>query len=224
MQELVSQIAPPAQASAPEVPAARVTAARAEIEALLTTAAEAPSSDLRELAASVNRVLERLPKNGGRPAAELLTSLLDQGRLAELVDWEGRTCRAAAADALIGLGYPYALELSPEDLEHLREGGAFGTPAPYLLSGLGLVAATSGLELVAQAGLEPLTLAHTALTLGSATAVALTRPLSKARRWAQAALLLAGAEGIALSVLDTPAALLSGLAAVAAAALMAKTR
>jgi hypothetical protein len=58
--------------------------------------------------------------SGGRQVADLLHELLEGGQLAGLEDTTGRTCRAAATEALLRLGYPFALEVRPEDLEHLR--------------------------------------------------------------------------------------------------------
>lgn len=225
MAERLSQIVPlgapagEAQATAPGAPMLQ-----AQLEEALAQL-EHPDADRQELAGRLNHALLTAPKDGGRPLADVLLRALESGRLSELVGPDGRSCRAAAAEALISLGYPYALELSPEDLDHLRQEGSPRTPAPYLLSGLGIVAATAGLEAVSPVPeLQPLLWAHVALTSVSALSVALTRPLSRARRWAQGALVLAGVEGAALGWFDAPAALLSGLAAVVAAALMAKTR
>ena len=52
--------------------------------------------------------------------AVLLHQFLEGGQLAGLEDASGRTCRAAATEALLRLGFPFALEVRPEDLEHLR--------------------------------------------------------------------------------------------------------
>jgi hypothetical protein len=72
-------------------------------------------------AARINQQLDTLEAGGsGRQVADLLHELLESGRLAGLEDAEGRTCRAAATEALLRLGYPFALEVRPEDLEHLR--------------------------------------------------------------------------------------------------------
>jgi hypothetical protein len=72
-------------------------------------------------AARINQQLDALEAGGsGRQVADLLHELLESGQLAGLEDAEGRTCRAAATEALLRLGYPFALEVRPEDLEHLR--------------------------------------------------------------------------------------------------------
>lgn len=179
----------------------------------------------RGLADAFHRRLESLPRDGGRPVADALLQLLESGRLGEVVDSEGRTARAVAADALVGLGYPYALELSPDDLDHLRQGGGYRTPRARVVTALTLVGALSALEAIAVSNLDgALAPIHAGLTVASAIAVAATRPLTRARKWAVISLLVAGVEGVMLAAFGTPAALLSGLAAVIAAALMSKKR
>ncbi|MGZ3460638.1 MAG: hypothetical protein ACXU86_19290, partial [Archangium sp.] len=65
---------------------------------------------------------EALASGGGsREVADLLLQLLEGGRLEGLEEAEGRTCRGVAVEALTRLGFPYALEVRPEDLEHLRQ-------------------------------------------------------------------------------------------------------
>jgi hypothetical protein len=73
------------------------------------------------LAERINHQLDTLEVGGeGRRVADLLHQLLEGGLLAGLEDASGRTCRAAATEALLRLGFPFALEVRPEDLEHLR--------------------------------------------------------------------------------------------------------
>ncbi len=205
-----------APGEAPSAPPARALALRAE-QAATSRDPRAVETLFRELAA--------LPRDGGRPVADALLGLLEGGRLEGLVDSTGRSARATAAEALVGMGYPYALELSPEDLEHLRQHQAPRTPKAFLVAGLGLVWALGGLEFVAGAAQgRELAVLHSVLTVGTAVGMALTRPGTRPRRWATLALVLAGAVGIQLGLAHTPAALLSGLAALIAAALMAKKR
>jgi hypothetical protein len=65
--------------------------------------------------------LTDLPAQGGpRAAADFLVRQLEGGTFTELEDQRGRSTRAAAVRALLALGYPYALDVSPEDLGHLR--------------------------------------------------------------------------------------------------------
>lgn len=80
------------------------------------------------LAGRINHQLDALAAgDGSREVADLLEQLLESGQLAGLVEPEGRSCRAAATEALTRLGYPFALEVRPEDLAHLR-GEDAGSP------------------------------------------------------------------------------------------------
>ncbi|NTX04968.1 hypothetical protein [Myxococcus sp. CA040A] len=101
-------------------------------------------------AARLNEVLKQLGTGGGeRQVADTLHRLLDGGRLDGLVDADGRSCRAVAVEALLSLGFPYALEVEPDDLKHLRANTAArpggrksvfdfgaGVPATVLTGGL----------------------------------------------------------------------------------------
>jgi hypothetical protein len=57
---------------------------------------------------------------GPRARADLLLSVLDDQRISELRGSDGRSVRAVATQALIELGYPYALELPPEALADIH--------------------------------------------------------------------------------------------------------
>ncbi len=74
--------------------------------------------------------------SGSRQVADLLHELLEGGQLAGLEDTTGRTCRSAATEALLRLGFPFALEVRPEDLDHLRGlDGEQGFPWASLAAG-----------------------------------------------------------------------------------------
>ncbi len=55
-----------------------------------------------------------------RERADQLLRLLSDEALGELYGKDGRLVRPAALDALLALGYPYALEVPPEVLERMR--------------------------------------------------------------------------------------------------------
>ncbi|AKF80012.1 hypothetical protein MFUL124B02_07780 [Myxococcus fulvus 124B02] len=115
-------------------------------------AVAAPEAERPEAASRLNEVLAQLAQGGGeRQVADTLHRLLDSGRLEGLVDARGRSCRAVAVEALLSLGFPYALEVQPEDLKHLRANHAsrpkgrpgaldFGPEVPALVLGGGLFA------------------------------------------------------------------------------------
>lgn len=97
----------------------------APLSALLPLVEEArnaaSAADRALLAERINHHLDALPAGGGsREVADVLERLLEGGQLAGLVAVEGRSCRAAATEALTRLGFPFALEVRPEDLAHLR--------------------------------------------------------------------------------------------------------
>lgn len=106
---------------APESPAVP-EATPERVRALVEEARVAASDAERVLVAgTLNQQLDALAAGGGsREVADLLEQLLESGRLAGLEDSGGRSCRAAATEALTRLGFPYALEVRPEDLAFLR--------------------------------------------------------------------------------------------------------
>lgn len=65
--------------------------------------------------------LATLDLGSPRATADRLQALLASGALESLRTADGTSARAAAVERLLGLGYPYALEVSPEDLAHWRQ-------------------------------------------------------------------------------------------------------
>jgi hypothetical protein len=116
--------APTAVEGAGEVPSLAPELPNPLIERARTLVQKAGAADLWEqprLAEQLNDCFEELAERaGGRPAADFLVQQLEAGGLSGLEAPGGRTCRASAALALLGLGYPFALEVSPDDLQHLR--------------------------------------------------------------------------------------------------------
>lgn len=97
------------------------------VRALLGRLEEAPGDV--ELATSLNRSITGLAKHRTTAVFEFLHELGDLPFLARARDQNGWPCRAAALSTWLELGYPYALELTPEDLQYVREhapGGGFG--------------------------------------------------------------------------------------------------
>jgi hypothetical protein len=81
--------------------------------------ARAPGADARVRRSFVDR-LSRLDLGSPRATADCLQTLLSSGELATLRASDGTSARAVAVERLLALGYPYALEVSPEDLAHWR--------------------------------------------------------------------------------------------------------
>ena len=100
----------------------------------------------RTVAASQLAVhLERMTAGPSGRDATVLVQALDQGRLTGLADEQGRPLRALAIEALLRLGYPWALRITPSDLTWYR------AQAPTRRSGRERLAALAVL-LVALAG------------------------------------------------------------------------
>ncbi|RJS16149.1 hypothetical protein DRW03_31400 [Corallococcus sp. H22C18031201] len=196
-----------------------------EARALAEEAHHAESSRRPALCSQLNQLMGDVVKQAeGREAADLLHGLLEGGGLAGLADEKGRTCRAAAVEGLLSLGFPYALEVSPEDLAHLRaQGGGRNRLglAGLLLLGLGATAQMASQLFIVD------TPSEWALLQGGVSLVLLAL-LSKAPpkallyRMAQALLVLVAGLGVSVSLM-TPvdAGWLSGLAGLAAVVLLA---
>lgn len=89
------------------------------VRALLVRLEEAPRSV--ELATSLNRSITGLARHSTRAVFEFLRELAGLPVLERARDQNDWPCRAAALSTWLELGYPYALELTPEDLQYVRE-------------------------------------------------------------------------------------------------------
>jgi hypothetical protein len=72
-----------------------------------------------------------------RHRADVMLDILDETQLCELTDGQGRRVGLAALEGLMALGYPYALEVTPEMLTRARGAPPVRLPRLMLL-GLGL--------------------------------------------------------------------------------------
>ncbi len=108
---------------------ADVDEARARVRLLVGRIEEAPRSV--ELATSLNRAIAVLAKRPGPETCALLRELSELPVLRHARDAQGRPCRAAVITAWLELGYPWALEVAPEDLEYVRS-NAPGNAASWL--------------------------------------------------------------------------------------------
>jgi hypothetical protein len=93
----------------------------------------------------------RPAEHSPREHADLLLSVIDDERIAEFTGSDGRSVRGAAVQALLALGYPYALEVSPEVLS--AESSAELPPRSLLSTskgrwGFGLVAFVGVMQLL----------------------------------------------------------------------------
>lgn len=135
-------------------PAARVDTEAADTrlaEQLLSLAMEARQergTRRAELVDSFNALLKELPSHPApAQAVPTLHRLQEEGLLEGLVDASGQPATIAVARALVALGYPHALEVSPEQLEALREWEERPRSTPWGAI-LGILFVASGLQLV----------------------------------------------------------------------------
>jgi hypothetical protein len=141
------------------------------------------------------------PVLGSAGAAELLHELLGQRGVGMAEDSEGMSTRGRAVETLLGLGHPWGLTVTPEDLRwyrgegrRLRAGGMFLVGLPLLSS---LVQAWSfGARLWQSPGVDAA--AGLALALGTAAFAGLSLlrpPRLRSGRRAHLGLLVAGVGG-----------------------------
>jgi len=209
---------------APVEPERGFTPPLERLPVLLQRADAAASGDARRAAtAELNVALGQMARYPSRPAADLLLRMLDQGALKDLQDAEGLTARAAATAAVLAMGYPYALEISPDDLDHLRArsaairgpGGAVGA-----LMMMGVTSLIAAVQLATEPGVQGLGSAVGLLVVMMASAVLmLSKQRGARRRWAAVALLVSGLVGMSLALGGTTALIAPALGAMAAFAM-----
>ncbi|HZN94034.1 MAG TPA: hypothetical protein VFB81_15080 [Myxococcales bacterium] len=214
----------PDRVTSPEPAPERSFASPVERLSTLLQKADAATGDARRSATGeLNELLGQMSRFASRPVADLLLRWLDQGSLTDLEDGDGQTARAAATAAVLSMGYPYALEISPDDLDHLREHTApdsslGGSLAATLV--VGITSAFAGTELVAQGWRGHLSHMGALLAvIGTMIAVALTRARGSGRRWALLSLLLSGLVAMSFAVSESSVLLFPAIGAIIAFAM-----
>ncbi|WP_257462472.1 hypothetical protein [Archangium lipolyticum] len=97
-----------------------------------------PGITLEEVDTFLNGLSAPLPPGEPpRVRADLMLDVLEDERLCELTGTDGHRVGVAALEALLELGYPYALEVTPEMLTRARGAPRLAIPRPMLF-GLGL--------------------------------------------------------------------------------------
>ncbi|MFY0572604.1 hypothetical protein ACN28E_53480 [Archangium lansingense] len=119
----------------PSLPALEPVPVRERLELLRLSGVSAPEVDtfLAGLQAPY------LPGESPRERADLMLDLLEEERLCELTGSSGKRVGVAALETLLQLGYPYALEVTPEMLARARGAGPLPLSS-HALVGLGLTA------------------------------------------------------------------------------------
>lgn len=111
--------------------------ARAQVLTLLSRLEDKPGDEA--VATSFNRSVVELANQPSAEVFELLSEIADRPFLSHARDVHGWPCRAAVLWTWAELGYPYALELSAEDLAYVRE-NAHGSAGGWLSLTFGLSA------------------------------------------------------------------------------------
>ena len=208
----------PTQVAMEPAPERSLATPMERLSALLQKA-DAASGDARRAATTeLNLMLGQMPRYASRPVADQLLRWLDQGSFSDLEDKEGQTARAAATGALLAMGYPYALEISPDDLDHLRERSASGGGLSEGLAAL-LLLGTSGfglMEVVRDGALlrNPSHLLPLLAVLASVLGVGLSRSRGSRRRLALLSLLVSGVVAMGFAFTESSALLLPALGAI----------
>ncbi len=117
-----------------------VATGREHVLTLLSRLEVAPHDEA--LCTSFNQAVVELAKQPSAEVFELLSELADRPWLTRARDANGWPCRAAVLWSWAELGYPWALELSAEDLAYVRE-NAPGTSSGWLTLSF-VLAAISG--------------------------------------------------------------------------------
>jgi hypothetical protein len=175
--------------------------------------ARAPGADAAARRAFVDG-LASLDLGSPRATADRLHALLASGELGLLRGSHGASARAMAVERLLALGYPYALEVAPEDLAHWRE------ERPSEASdgrGLALLVMTVAVCLSLWGVSEPPTGVGLAsvLALEGVAVAGVVRP--SLRRWARRTLFVLGIVACAIGARYGVGTLLPGIAAVVTA-------
>lgn len=161
--------------------------------------------------------LTQLDLGDPRATADRLLSLLSSGQLAGLTGRGGTSARAVAVERLLQLGYPYALEVAPEDLAHWR------AERPVDASdgrGLGALLMTVAVALALWGFAQPPRNIGLVVVLGL-EALALTVALRPATRgWVRRLLFGLGVFACILGLHFGPATLVPGVAALVTARLL----
>ncbi len=148
---------------------------------LVSEARGASDDERARLVGELNDVLVAMRAPGNeRAEAKAVLGQLDLKSLTGLVDAQGRSARAEAVQTVLTLGFPYALEVTPQDLEFARaqeRSDVDGTLSPGALRTLDLArkatVAIAGFSAVGQGVLLTQHLAQvdaTVLAAASATA------------------------------------------------------
>jgi len=224
-----------AHSSAPSLPGTKTPPPETPLPVLLLVdqAQNASGTERQELSRRINRWLDQMVREGGsRHVADWFHHLIESGRLDGLADAAGHSCHETAVRGLLGMGFPYALEVRPEDLERIKprelqqrskkrdrdlKGGAAGVLVGGSITELVL-------NLVRDRPATGLLTVEVGLALLAMVALLFSGPRTPLRNMGLAVLLVVSALSISLGLLGGYAGLVSGLAGLVATLLFALHR
>jgi hypothetical protein len=179
------------------------------------------------LAQRINRLLDQMVLEGGsRHVADWFHHLIESGRLEGLEDAAGHSCHETAINGLLAMGFPYALEVRPEDLQRLRPREQRPTWKRFLtpLATSVAIAGAVSQVLVHLAGsfrFSRLLTLEVGVSLLALVAVLVGKPRTPMRQMGLSVLVVTSILSIFLGTLGGYAGLVSGLAGLVAALLFA---
>ncbi len=183
----------------------------------------------QDVAGRLNQLLDEMARGGGsRQVADVFHGLLDGGALEGLRDERGRTCHAAAVEGLLSLGFPYALEVRPEDLEGLQEEKPTGDKKDWWVELPSLLVVLAGVlgqflwDMLGQGPAERYPPTLLALTIFALVAVVMGSSRSALRRLGVVMLAVVSGLSVLVAAVPEQAGLLAGLAGLLAAFLAAR--
>jgi hypothetical protein len=200
---------------------------------LVDQAQSASGEERQELSRRINRWLDQMVREGGsRHVADWFHRLIESGRLEGLADAAGHSCHETAVRGLLAMGFPYALEVRPEDLERLkpresqrqhkkRARRLKGAAAGVLAGGVVLEAVLDVLRGQAVTGILTV---EVGVMLAALVTLLFSGPRSAARNMGLAILLVASLLSISLALFGGYGGLVAGLAGLVATLLFALHR
>lgn len=194
---------------------------------LVDQARDAPPEEQQQLARRINRLLDQMVLEGGsRHVADWFHHLIESGRLEGLADEAGHSCHETAIKGLLAMGFPYALEVSPEDLQRVRpkqpsslRDNALTVAGTAVAVGGSL--AQLGVHLLGSFRFSHLLTLEVGVSVLALIAVLVGKKRTPLRMMGVAVLMVASLLSVFLGTLPGYAGLVSGLAGLVAALLFA---
>jgi hypothetical protein len=200
---------------------------------LVDQAQSASGAERQELSRRINRWLDQMVLEGGsRHVADWFHHLIESGRLEGLADAAGHSCHETAVRGLLSMGFPYALEIRPEDLERIKpreqQRRTRKRDKALKAAATGIVVGGSIAELVRDLvrdnRLSGILTVEVGVMLLAAVALLFSKPRTPLRNMGLAVLLVTSLLSISLVVTGGYAGLVAGLAGLVATLLFALHR